>query len=220
MSRTGAALALAGLLVVTGCTRTVHDVATPQVDVLGSMLASESELNTILSTTALRSKTALRQPAKLDAGERASRPECVPVIGNAMDSVYQGTGYTNFRETQFADDTDSLEVDQAVAMFDTPAAARAVVAKTVGLWRRCAGDTLAMTEGGSSKSYQYVMAAPELVDGVDVTHDERPDYPGYGDRRAIMVSDNVVVDVRISGTNVTDDQVVQLAKTIGGRNSL
>jgi hypothetical protein len=35
-----------------------------------------------------------------------------------------------------------------------------------------------------------------------------------------MVADNVVVDVRISGTDVTDNQVVQLAKTIGGRNSL
>ncbi|WP_196807941.1 sensor domain-containing protein [Mycobacterium sp. 141] len=85
---------LAGLVAVTGCTRTVHDTATPQVDVLGSTLASESELNTILGTTGLRPKTALRTPAKLDADERASRPECVPVIGNAMDSVYRGTGYT------------------------------------------------------------------------------------------------------------------------------
>jgi hypothetical protein len=220
MSSAGAALILAGLLTVTACTRTVHDAGTPQVDVLGSMLASESELNTILSTTGLRSKTALRIPAKLDAGERASRPECVPVIGNAMDSVYQGTGYTNFRETQFSDDTDSLEVDQAVAMFDTPTAARAVVAKTVALWRQCAGDTLALTEGGSSTSSTYAMASPGQVDGVDVTHDDRPDYPGYSDRRAVLAADNIVVDVRISGTDLTDNQVVQLAKTIGGRNSL
>lgn len=220
MSRTGVVLALVGLVAVTGCTRTVHDTATPQVDVLGSMLATESEVNTILGTTGLRPKTALRTPAKLDAGERASRPECVPVIGNAMDSVYRGTGYTNFRETQFADDTDSLEVDQAVAMFDSPAAARAVVAETVALWRQCAGDVLTMTQDGSGESDAYAMAAPGRVDGVDVIHDDQPDYPGYSDRRAILATDNIVVDVRISGTNLTDTQVVQLAKTIGGRNSL
>jgi PknH-like extracellular domain len=218
-SRCTAAL-LVGLLAVTGCTRTVHEAGAPQVDVLGSMLASESELNTILKTTGLRPKTALRIPAKLDDGERASRPECVPVIGNAMDSVYRDSGYTNFRETQFADDAGNLEVDQAVAMFDTPAAARVLVAKTVGLWRQCAGDTLAITDGGSNKSYLYALAVPDRIDGVDVTHDSRPGYPGYGDRRAILAADNIVVDVRISGTEVTDDQVVQLAKTIGGRNSL
>lgn len=136
------AIALAGSA-LTGCgTKPTEDDAGSQVDVLGSMLASESELNTILSTTGLRPKTALRQPAGLDADEHASRPVCLAVIGNAMDEVYRDSGFRQFRESLFADEGNDLEVDQAVAAFDSPTAARTLVSRTVDSWRQCAGDSL------------------------------------------------------------------------------
>lgn len=212
------ALACAAL---SGCSR---DTAEPddsaRVDVLGSMLASESELNTILGTTGLRPKTALRQPARLDSDEHASRPVCLAVIGNAMDEVYRDSGFRQFRESLFADDGNNLEVDQAVTAFDSPTAARSLVTRTVDIWRQCAGETLTLTYDGGRRPASFALGSPSVVDDVDVTDEQSPGSPGQGSRRAIVAVENMVVDVRITGTNLTDGQVVQLAKAIAGRNAV
>ncbi|MGY1991964.1 sensor domain-containing protein [Mycolicibacterium fortuitum] len=214
------AIALAGSA-LTGCgTKPTEDDAGSQVDVLGSMLASESELNTILATSDLHPKTALRQPARLDADEHASRPVCLAVIGNAMDEVYRDSGFQQFRESLFADEGDDLEVDQAVTAFDTPTAARTLVTRTVDTWRQCAGDSLKISYDDNRRPSTYVLGNPSVVDEIDVTNEQSPFSPEQGSRRAILAVDNLVVDVRITGTNLTDNQVVQLAKAIAGRNAV
>ncbi len=215
-----AAVALA-CAALSGCSR---DTAEPddsaRVDVLGSMLASESELNTILGTTGLRPKTALRQPARLDSDEHASRPVCLAVIGNAMDEVYRDSGFRQFRESLFADDGNNLEVDQAVTAFDSPTAARSLVTRTVDIWRQCAGETLTLTYDGGRRPASFALGSPSVVDDIDVTDEQSPVSPEQGSRRAIVAVENMVVDVRITGTNLTDGQVVQLAKAIAGRNAV
>ncbi len=220
--------AVAAIVVITlagsalaGCsTKPTEDDTGSQVDVLGSMLASESELNTILATSDLHPKTALRQPARLDADEHASRPVCLAVIGNAMDEVYRDSGFRQFRESLFADEGDDLEVDQAVTAFDTPMAARTLVSRTVDTWRQCAGDSLKISYDGNRRPSTYVLGNPSVVDDIDVTNEQSPFSPQQGSRRAILAVDNLVVDVRITGTNLTDGQVVQLAKAIAGRNAV
>lgn len=214
------AIALAGSA-LTGCgTKPTEDDTGSQVDVLVSMLASESELNTILATSDLHPKTALRQPARLDADEHASRPVCLAVIGNAMDEVYRDSGFQQFRESLFADEGDDLEVDQAVTAFDTPTAARTLVTRTVDTWRQCAGDSLKISYDDNRRPSTYVLGNPSVVDEIDVTNEQSPFSPEQGSRRAILAVDNLVVDVRITGTNLTDNQVVQLAKAIAGRNAV
>ncbi|MGV0780489.1 sensor domain-containing protein [Mycolicibacterium sp. XJ775] len=215
-----AVITLAGSA-LTGCSTKppVYDTGS-QVDVLGSMLASESELNTILATSDLHPKTALRQPARLDADEHASRPVCLAVIGNAMDEVYRDSGFRQFRESLFADEGDDLEVDQAVTAFDTPTAARTLVSRTVDTWRQCAGDSLKISYDGNRRPSTYVLGNPSVVDDIDVTNEQSPFTPQQGSRRAILAVDNLVVDIRITGTNLTDGQVVQLAKAIAGRNAV
>ncbi|OBB33021.1 hypothetical protein A5763_10740 [Mycolicibacterium fortuitum] len=201
------------------CTPTVPDSDGPHVDVLGSMLASESEINTVLNAK-VRPKTALRSPMTNANYEPVSRPECMVVIGNAMDWIYGHSGYREFRETQLADDADDVEVDQAVARFDNPAAATAVVNRTVDIWRRCGNDILTFSyDGGKSQDARH-MAAPTVLDGVDITHDQPVDVTDRPTHRAILAVDNYVVDLRISGSDITDQQTVQLAKIIAGRNAL
>lgn len=214
------AIALAGSA-LSGCgTEQTADDAGPRVDVLGSMLASESELNTILATTDLHPKTALRQPARLDADEHASRPVCLAVIGNAMDELYRDSGFQQFRESLFADDDNGLEVDQAVTAFDTPTAAKSLVARTVDSWRQCAGDSLTIRYDGNRRPSTFVLGNPSVVDDIDVTNEQSPTSPQHGSRRAILAVDNLVVDVRITGPDLNDGQVVQLAKAIAGRNAV
>lgn len=183
------------------------------------MMASESEINTVMNAE-VRPKTALRSPMTNANYEPLSRPECIVVIGNGMKWVYADSGYREFRETQLADDQDDVEVDQAIARFDNPKAAEAMVARTLDIWRRCGDDTLTFSyDGGKTKDARR-MAVPAVLDGVDITHDEPLDVTDRVTHRAILAADTYVIDLRISGYDITDRQTVQLAKIIAGRNAL
>lgn len=212
----GIALSVA---VLAACTPTVPDSDGPHVDVLGSMMAGESEINTVLNAQ-VRPKTALRSPMTNANFEPLSRPECIVVIGNGMQWVYGDSGYRGFRETQLADDADDVEVDQVIARFDNPKAAQAMVARTVDIWRRCGGDTLTLSYDGGKTRDARRLAVPTVLDGVDITHDEPLDVTDRTTHRAILAVDAFVVDLRISGYDVTDRQTVELAKIIAGRNAL
>ncbi|MEN4398283.1 sensor domain-containing protein [Mycolicibacterium senegalense] len=213
-----AAVALSVAL-ITACTPTIADSDGPHVDVLGSMMASESEINTVMDAK-VRPKTALRSPMTNANYEPLSRPECIVVIGNGMEWVYGDSSYREFRETQLADDNDDVEVDQAIARFDNPQAAEAMVARTLDIWRRCGGDTLTFSYDGGKTRDARRMAVPTVLDGVDLTHDEPLDVSDRITHRAILAVDAYVVDLRISGYTITDRQTVQLAKIIAGRNAL
>ncbi|MGV0807015.1 sensor domain-containing protein [Mycolicibacterium setense] len=204
---------------LTACAPAIPDSDGPQVDVLGSMMASESEINIVMNAE-VRPKTALRAPMTNANYQPLSRPECIVVIGNGMEWVYGGSGYRAFRETQLADDADDVEVDQAIARFDNPKAAEAMVTRTVDIWRRCGNDTLTFSYDGGKTTDARRMAAPTVLDGVDITHDEPLDVTDRITHRAILAVDAFVVDLRISGYDITDRQTVQLAKIIAGRNSL
>ncbi|MGV0737194.1 sensor domain-containing protein [Mycobacterium syngnathidarum] len=208
-----------GAVLLAACTPTVPGSDGPHVDVLGSMMASESEINTVMNAK-VRPKTALRRPMTNANFEPLSRPECIVVIGNGMEWVYGDSGYREFRETQLADDNDDVEVDQAIARFDNPQAAEAMVARTLDIWRRCGDDTLTFSYDGGRTRDARRMAAPTVLDGVDITHDEPLDVTDRRTHRAILTVDAYVVDLRISGYTVTDNQTVQLAKIIAGRNAL
>ncbi|CQD08245.1 PknJ protein [Mycolicibacterium conceptionense] len=218
IDRKAAAVALSAALIA-ACTPTVTDSDGPHVDVLGSMMASESEINTVMDAK-VRPKTALRSPMTNANYEPLSRPECIVVIGNGMEWVYGDSGYREFRETQLADDNDDVEVDQAIARFDNPQAAEAMVARTLDIWRRCGGDTLTFSYDGGKTRDARRMAVPTVLDGVDLTHDEPLDVSDRITHRAILAVDAHVVDLRISGYTITDRQTVQLAKIIAGRNAL
>lgn len=215
------ASAAAAVLALSACSPDIPTSTDTHVDVLGSMMASASEIDTIFGTTTVKPKTALRTPAKNDEYEPISRPECTVVTGNAMDWVYRDSGYREFREVQLDDDSgDYFEVDQAVTAFDSPKAARALVTHTVDVWHRCAGDTLTMSDDGGASTYSRLLGAPQVIDGIDVTHDE-PAHSNMGDNfRAIVAVDNLVVDLRVTGDPADTAKTVQLAKTIAGRNSL
>ncbi|MFN6551386.1 sensor domain-containing protein [Mycolicibacterium septicum] len=206
-------------VLLAACTPTVPDSGGPQVDVLGSMMASESEINTVMHAQ-VRPKTALRSPMTNANYEPISRPECIVVIGNGMEWVYRDSGYRAFREIQLADDADDVEVDQAISRFDNPKAAQAMVDRTVDIWRRCGDDTLTFSYNGGETRDARRMGIPTALDGVDITNDVPLDAADRLTHRAILAVDNFVVDLRISGYDVTDGQTVQLAKIIAGRNAL
>jgi hypothetical protein len=212
--------ALIGLLALTGCTQQTHDSGRPAIDLLGSMMASESEINTIMGVSTIHPKTALQAPMKNDNFEPLSRQECIVSIGNAMDWAYRDSGYRQFRETQLADDDDNVEVDQAITAFDSPKAARALVARSVDIWRQCGGGTLTLSYNGGATYSSRLLAVPSVVDGINVTQDQPAAGAGTITHRAILAVDSMVVDLRISDYDIDNTKTVELAKAIADRNAL
>lgn len=91
---------------------------------------------------------------------------------------------------------------------------------TVAIWHRCAGEVLTFSFDGGETTEIQTLAAPRVIDGVDVTNDQPTGPDERITRRAILAEGDVVVDIRITGFGVGDRETVQLAKTIEGRNAL
>ena len=215
-----AGAALVGILALGACgPKPGAETTDAHVDVLGSMMASESEINALFAPTTVRPKTALRAPATNDNYD-PQPAECIVVNGNAMAWLYHDSGYREFREIQLADNDDHLEIDQAITAFDSPKDAQALVTRTTDIWRLCAGVPFTATNDGGATRHSRVIGTPTVVDGIDITHDEPARRPYDKNYRAILAVANLVVDLRVSGEAATEAKTAQLARIIADRNAL
>jgi PknH-like extracellular domain len=207
---------------LSGCHMPLREAdSKPRVDLLGSMLADESVVNAIMGSNAFRVYNTHRSLPGWPQGEVYSRPECMAVVANAMESVYRGSRYGQVRETQLADNGHGTEtsVDEAVIEFDNAGDAQAFVAATTRTWQRCANATLTITPA-DRRPYHWRMATPRVVDGVqsmDADHAEST--LGWRNSHAMRAANNVVIDVRVTGYAISD-QAVRVVNAIAGRNRL
>lgn len=192
----------------------------PRFDHLSAMLSGEDEVNAIMGSTDIREDITFTRLWHLPDGRSYDPAPCMAVAGNTMEPVYRDSGYQEVRETLFADPAESLDISQAVVTFPSPAQARALVAHTVDIWRDCADKTLTITFDDDPRPRRHTVARPERVGDVEVTSSASHSSFGWGNWRAIRAVDGMVVDVRISGRNITADQAVRLVEAVANRNTL
>jgi PknH-like extracellular domain len=193
----------------------------PAVDQLAAMLADESGVNAVMGTTTLQNYYRYRALPGWPQGEVYSRPECLAVTANAMEAGYAGSHYVQMRGARLddADRAAQRNVDEAVVAFETPAAAQAFVAATVRAWKPCANAVLTIT-APDKPLRRWNMGSSRVVDGVDVVDADQSDSAsGWRSSHAMRASNNVVIDVRVTGYRITD-QAVRLVNAIAGRNRL
>lgn len=211
---------LIGAAPMTACAAPVHHAESPPlVDELAGMLADESAVNAVMGTTTLRMYYRYRELPGWPQGDVYSRPECLALTANAMEPGYRGSHYGEMRGARL-NDTDSAvqtNIDEAVVAFETPAAARAFVAATARAWQPCANAVQTITSK-DRPTRRWNMGSPRVVDGVDVVDADQPP-TGWRSSHAIRTTNNVVIDVRVTGYRLTD-QAVRLANAIAGRNKL
>ena len=210
-----AAVALVLATALAACGPRPDEPAPLPVDPLTSMLLSETEVNAIIAPTELTNTFAYRKLFELRAGKSYSPAECLAVEANTMTEVF-GSGYRQGRGSQLHADDERANLDQGVIEFDTPAAARAFVDRTVATWRGCAGGLLTVTDE-DPEPWLLSMQEPQHNDGVELVG-VRSD-TGYVSTHAMRVVRNVVVDVRASRRGVSE-YAVAIVNAISGRSSL
>lgn len=173
---------------------------------LDGMLADDDVVNAIMGPPPLTASHSYRSLEEWPAGYSFSPADCVAVSGNAMASVYQGSGSGEMRGMLYSNDQTGTEVDEAVVAFDTIAQARHFVASTVGTWQKCSDDVLTITSTGRPPR-AFTIDAPRLVGADEVTDCQSQSYAGWGTVHAMRADGDIVIDVRVTGAKLTDQAV-------------
>lgn len=209
---------LLGLAV--GCSPAPPEPEPPRVDPLASMLLSEPELDAIFAPITLTTTFTYRKLFELNDGRRYSPAECVAVEANTMAVVFEGSEFGEVRGVKLDTDADSSgsggDLDEGVIRFETPVAARSFVDRTVETWRQCANRAL-LTSFPDRGPWRKQMYPPETVDGVDVVRVVSD--TGTPNTHAMRAVGNVVIDVRASGSGISE-RIVDVVNAIAARDSL
>jgi eukaryotic-like serine/threonine-protein kinase len=177
---------------------------------LSKLLLSNDELQSIMAAPALAARASITQPDASTA-ETFDPADWEGAMYAGRAQSYQGSGYQGFYGTEH-DDRDMralAQVEQAVAAFDSSAAALAYRDRSVDLWRQCAGKRL--TLAGSHAPVTFTLGDPVDNAGIAVVRQVGP-IARNAFVRAIAAKSNVVVDLLVVGNNA-----IEQATTIATR---
>ncbi len=222
-------------LAVAGCTSTIHGTAVagqrpprsaPQTQSgLAGLLLSLDEMRQVMKLSDLASEQVWTQPDPRGVFEPAG---CVGAVFSGMAASYDGSGYRDFYEVRDLDSTPAEDryhwVDQGVATFESPEAAKAFVTKEVGQWRQCAKQPFRYAFPDPSDWGQPYVIGDTVDSGCVTTLNNVIDGDRhYDDIRVLAAKSDVVVDLQFTGFDLTDEPSTVVAHildriTSGGRD--
>ena len=127
----------------------------PPVDpeALNSLLLTPDEIDAIMGTTNLKPGEIFT--AMTTEPPSISDPACVGAQFNAVESVYQGSGYSTVADQPLSGDQPVYTyVNQTAVLFPSAAQAGAFLSTSADAWKRCAGQTLTVTMA-DGKTYNW-----------------------------------------------------------------
>jgi eukaryotic-like serine/threonine-protein kinase len=140
--------------------------------------------------------------------------DCFPSMGAGAPQPYEDSGYRTYYAKNFIQrPTPSMQVDQAVTIFDDAAAAQKALSNYIELWQRCAGQRLMWTHVVQGEVSMWTLGAPQEAGGGIATLRSVNDASPVSVTRAIGTRANVVVDIWILGSGVSD-QAATIAQRI------
>lgn len=172
----------------------------PGLDRLQLLLPPE-QVNPIMGATALRVTEA--KNVMSDDSATMTPPECLAVDGSAQLKVYEGSGYTAERDQTLRDDDLAHYVKQAVVLFPTGKQAEAFLDAQAKQWETC--HQYSHTQSGT----QWMTGPVSNVNGVlsTVATELEAKPPGWACGRALVVRNNIIVDVNTCSANPADTAV-------------
>jgi PknH-like extracellular domain len=217
---------LAVCLAAAGCTSTVdgtpvafggasRTLGTTAARDLPALLLSLDEMKQLLQFSGLVTEETWSRPDGRGVFEPAG---CVGAVFSGMAGSYDGSGYRDFYEVRHADASRggrSHWIDQGVATFENPEAAKSFVTKQAAQWRQCAG-----------RQFRYAFPQPDdwrdpylvgdtvasgcvtMISNV-IASDKR-----YTDVRELAAKSNVVVDLQFTGFDLTDEPATAMNRIL------
>jgi hypothetical protein len=216
--------ALAVCLAVAGCASTVDGTpvaasstmpGTTRAHGLPGLLLSVDEMKQLLHFFGLVTEQTWSRPDARGVFEPAG---CVGAVFSGMAESYDGSGYRDFYEVRHgAAGRGGLStwVDQGVATFENPEAAKGFVAKQAVQWRQCRGQQLRYAFPQPDDWRDPYIVGDTVASGcVTVISNVFADDKRYTDVRELAAKSNVVVDLQFTGFDLTDQPATAMNRIL------
>jgi hypothetical protein len=133
---------------------------------------------------------------------------CASSFGAGAPPAFEGTGWRGFHGAgQQQSPTPSVVLGESVVTFDDAAAAQKALANYVEQWRRCADTRFTWKVVSQGRQSEWTLGGG--VTSLRNVNDNSP----VAVTRAIAAKNNVLVDVQIMGSGLTE-QNITIAKRI------
>jgi hypothetical protein len=130
-------------------------------------------------------------------------PECAGAVAPGINTVYDNSGASGFKQLSFGDPSTTTMVEQVAASFDSPTAARKFVAQNTDQWRQCAGKRFTISTSSGSLSFDIgdvtMRAGRANLQNTLTAKQEIPQY------RMMGAKGDVVFDLAVYSRNATTE---------------
>lgn len=177
----------------------------PPVDpeALNSLLLTPDEIDAIMGTTNLKPGEIFT--AMTTEPPSISDPACVGAQFNAVESVYQGSGYSTVADQPLSGDQPVYTyVNQTAVLFPSAAQAGAFLSTSADAWKRCAGQTLTVTMS-DGKTYNWTFDDVTKDDSRVTQTASQEGMGGYACQHVLRVVSNAVLEVQACQNNISDE---------------
>jgi PknH-like extracellular domain len=226
--RTPAIAVVVAAAVLTGCATTVpgQPVAgeeprpsSPPVTAgaLEELLLNEAEINKAMGAAEM---TVLETSKQMwDSSKAVSRVECLGAFGAAEYEVYTGSGWSAVRYSSLQEPGDDPPhfAEQAVVLFPSRDVAAKFFEDSAQAWARCANSGYSFKLPEWPVPAQWTVSDVANAGGMLSTSMVMEDGDGWGCGRALMVGNNVVIDVSTCSYNDTGAPHVTIAQNIAAK---
>jgi hypothetical protein len=182
---------------------------------LAGLLPSLDELKTIMDNPALIAGPNSNGVAAPDPRQQIYEPAgCASSFGAGAPPAFEGTGWRGFHGAgQQQSPTPSVVLGESVVTFDDAAAAQKALANYVEQWRRCADTRFTWKVVSQGQQSEWTLGRPVDAGGGVTSLRNVNDNSPVAVTRAIAAKNNVLVDVQIMGSGLTE-QNITIAKRI------
>jgi hypothetical protein len=188
----------------TTTTTTTTTMPAPPVgeSALDGLLLNPDEINSLMGATEM---TVTKTHASMSDDSATMEPkECLAIDGSAQAQVYAGSGYSAERDQTLQEgDNFTHYVDQAVVLFPSAKHAGDFFAASARQWPACHQFT--HTQTGSQWTARPVSTTNGTLSTIATQQNAKA--PGWACGRALVIRNNVVVDVNTCSPDPTDTAV-------------
>lgn len=171
---------------------------------LDSLLLSVQETDSIMGVSNLEPGKVYDQMT--DTPPQISDPACAGAKVNALQSVYQGSGYSSVADQVLtAEKPQYVFVNQSVVLYPSADQAVKFLRESEDGWKKCADENVTVTaDDGSQYNWTFDAVKNDSKNQIS-QRSTQEGMGGYGCEHVIRVLSNAIIETRACSDRVTDE---------------